>query len=168
MAQGMEKGGGSGAGGFATEMAVGMAMAQQMMQQTGMSGTTAPAATPCAGATVAAPAPSPANAGIPELMSPAEVAKVLGVTETDVMSILSSGELKGKKIGVTRFGSATDFALLYAEQRGAAAFRHCHHDLIKQPGSTAYHVLMPARKGIKGAGINDSNHFHKSCTFCSN
>ncbi len=26
-------------------------------------------------------------------------------------------ELKGKKIGVTRFGSATDFALLYAEQK---------------------------------------------------
>ena len=34
-----------------------------------------------------------------DLMSPADAAKSLGVAETDVLAILESGELKGKKIG---------------------------------------------------------------------
>ena len=87
MAQGMEKGGG-GAGGFASEMAVGFAMAQQMVnQQGGILGGQ--------GAT-AAPA-----AGMPDLLGPADAAKLLGVSETDVMTVLNSGELKGKKIGAS-------------------------------------------------------------------
>jgi excisionase family DNA binding protein len=94
MAQGMEKGGG-GAGGIASEMAVGWAMAQQMMQQPG--GILGPQATPPA----APPTAAPAAAGLPELLSPAEVAKLLGVGEEDVMAVLASGELKGKKIGRT-------------------------------------------------------------------
>ena len=101
MAQGMEKGGG-GAGGAAAEMAVGWAMAQQLMQQQGgiLGGQATPPAAPPQ--PPAASAPSPAGAtGLPELLSPAEVAKVLGVSEEDVMAILSSGELKGKKIGST-------------------------------------------------------------------
>src|SRR6185369_9423467 len=73
MAQGMGTGQGGGAGGFASEMAVGMAMAQQMMQQQG--GVLAPQATPGA----AIPPPMPA----PELLSPADAAKLLGVTEAD-------------------------------------------------------------------------------------
>jgi excisionase family DNA binding protein len=85
MAQGMEKGGG--AGGTATEMAVGFAMAQQMMQQ-GLAGGGS------AGAQKAAPA-----AASPELLTPADVAKALGVSEEDVMAIISAGELKAKKIG---------------------------------------------------------------------
>ena len=36
---------------------------------------------------------------LPELLSPAEAAKVLGVTESDVLSALAEGSLKGKKIG---------------------------------------------------------------------
>jgi excisionase family DNA binding protein len=32
-------------------------------------------------------------------MSPADAAKALGVAETDVLAILESGDLKGKKIG---------------------------------------------------------------------
>jgi excisionase family DNA binding protein len=39
--------------------------------------------------------------GIPELLGTADVARVLGVTEADVLSTLESGELKGKKIGST-------------------------------------------------------------------
>jgi excisionase family DNA binding protein len=93
MAQGMEKGGG-GAGAIASEMAVGWAMAQQMMQQQG--GALGPQATP-----PAAPAASPAPAGWPELLGPAEVAQILGVSESDVLTVLASGELKGKKIGST-------------------------------------------------------------------
>ena len=35
----------------------------------------------------------------PELLGPADAARVLGVTEADVLSVLESGALKGKKIG---------------------------------------------------------------------
>ncbi len=95
MAQGMGSGQGSGAGGMATEMAVGMAMAQQMMQQQG--GVLGAQATPPAGG----PPPLPAAAAAPELLSPADAAKTLGVSEADVLSTLEAGELKGKKIGST-------------------------------------------------------------------
>jgi excisionase family DNA binding protein len=93
MAEGMgnPSAGGGGAAGMATELAVGMAMAQQMMQQQG--GVLGSQATPPASG-----AP-PAAGGIPDLMSPAEAAQALGVGETDVMTIIESGELKAKKIG---------------------------------------------------------------------
>ena len=97
MAQGMGSGQGGGAGGFATEMAVGMAMAQQMMQQQG--GVLGPQATPAAAGPP--PLPTQAAASAPDLLSPADAAKVLGVTEADVLQSLGSGDLKGKKIGST-------------------------------------------------------------------
>src|SRR5687767_4159413 len=88
MAQGMEKGGS--AGGVATEMAVGLAMAQQMIQQ---------------GLTSAGPAPAKSAAtgegGLPELLSPGDVANLLKVSEGDVLATLESGDLVGKKIGST-------------------------------------------------------------------
>jgi excisionase family DNA binding protein len=80
MAQGMEKGGG--AGGMATEMAVGLSIAQQIMQQQGAAAGAVSVATPA-----------------PELLAPADVAKVLGVPEQDVLTIIESGELSAKKIG---------------------------------------------------------------------
>ena len=89
MAQGMEKSGGS-PGGLAAEMAVGLSIAQQMMQQQGGIAGAAPAA-------AAAAAPG----ALPELLSPEDVAKALGVPESDVMTILQSGELAGKKIGAS-------------------------------------------------------------------
>jgi excisionase family DNA binding protein len=93
MAQGMEKGGGP--GGAATEMAIGLAMAQQIVQQQG-----AASAAPVQGGTPPQAAPPPAQ-GAFDLLSPAEAAKLLGVTEADVLSSLASGDLKGKKIGAT-------------------------------------------------------------------
>jgi excisionase family DNA binding protein len=36
---------------------------------------------------------------MPELLSPAQAAQALGVTEADVIASLDAGELKGKKIG---------------------------------------------------------------------
>jgi excisionase family DNA binding protein len=93
MAQGLEKGdGGGGAGGMAAQFAVGMAMAQQMMQQTG--GVLAQATPPAA-----PPAGAPATGSLPELLSPADAARALGVTEADVLAALGDGSLKGKKIG---------------------------------------------------------------------
>jgi excisionase family DNA binding protein len=91
MAQGMRQGGGAGPAGTAAELAVGFGLAQQMMQQGFMGGQATPtiASTP-AGA-----------AGLPELLTPADVAKALGVAEADVVTVLESGELKGKKIGAS-------------------------------------------------------------------
>lgn len=99
MAQGMEQGGG-GAGGFASEMAVGWAMAQQMMQQPGgVLGQATLSATPLSSPPAAATAGNvPGN---PDLLSPAQAAQMLGVSEEDVMAVLTAGELKGKKIGNT-------------------------------------------------------------------
>jgi excisionase family DNA binding protein len=46
------------------------------------------------------PAGGPAAAtGLPETMSPAEAAKALGVSESDVIVSLEKGDLKGKRIG---------------------------------------------------------------------
>jgi excisionase family DNA binding protein len=89
MAQGLEKGG-AGVGGIGAEMAVGMSIANQMLNQPG--GITAQTTPPAVGA--GAPA-----AGIPETLGPAEAAKILGVSEADVVSSLEGGDLKGKKIG---------------------------------------------------------------------
>jgi excisionase family DNA binding protein len=90
MAQGMERGSGGSAGGLAAEMAVGLGIAQQMMKEGG-------------GGVVgggAAPASAPAGAA-PEMLSPGDVANMLKVSEADVLAILQSGELAGKKIGST-------------------------------------------------------------------
>ena len=96
MAEGMAKGGG-GAGGMAAEMAVGMSMAQQMMNQSGgiMAQATKGIATPAE----PAPATAPAGAAAPDLMTPAQVAQMLGVAESDVLATLDAGDLKGRKIG---------------------------------------------------------------------
>jgi excisionase family DNA binding protein len=96
MADGMAKGEGGGAGGMAAQFAVGMAMAQQMMQQTGgvLAQGTPAAAPPAGGAAPAAPV-----TGLPELLGPADAARVLGVSESDVLAALADGSLKGKKIG---------------------------------------------------------------------
>jgi excisionase family DNA binding protein len=91
MAQGMEKG--SSAGGAATEMAVGIAMAQQIMQQQNSVQSTSPSAGVAAAA--------PASSGLPELLSPGQVAQELGVSEGDILASIESGDLRGKKIGST-------------------------------------------------------------------
>jgi len=94
MGQGMEKGGSAGT---PAEMAMGFAMAQQMLQQPGgMFGPAAASATP-------SPNTPPATGGspLPELLSPADAARILGVSEEDVMATIQNGELKAKKIGTT-------------------------------------------------------------------
>ena len=78
---------------MAAEMAVGMAMAQQMMNQSG--GIMGAQATPG----IAAPPSATGVSAAPELMTPAQVAQMLGVGEADIVASLDSGDLKGKKIG---------------------------------------------------------------------
>ena len=87
MGKGLEAGGGAGAAGTAAELAVGFGIAQEMMRQGFAGGQATP---------TVAPAVAP---GLPDLLSPADAAQALGVSETDVMTVLESGDLKGKKIG---------------------------------------------------------------------
>jgi excisionase family DNA binding protein len=110
MAKGMEQPGGGGAAGTASELAVGFAIAQQIMAQqnlgnlkvTGAAGATgAPDAAGAAGAAAGAAGATGAVAAMPELLSPADVAKSIGVSEDDVMAIIQSGELASKKIGTS-------------------------------------------------------------------
>jgi excisionase family DNA binding protein len=96
----MEAPGGGGAAGTASQLAVGFAIAQQLMQQSGVVGSPTPAAG-AAGTVRVAVAPTPAAAGMPDLLSPAEAAQALGVSEEDVMAIITSGELQAKKIGAS-------------------------------------------------------------------
>jgi excisionase family DNA binding protein len=97
MAQGLGQPGGGGAAGTAAELAVGFGLAQQMMNQPGGIMGGGQSASPSAGP-AGTPAPEP-PAAPPQLLTPADVAGVLGVTEADVVATLEGGELKGKKIG---------------------------------------------------------------------
>lgn len=113
MAKGFEAGsGGAGAAGTASELAVGFAIAQQMMQQSGMAGTppvpgaatagaaSAPASSSSSSSAASASATAPGLHAV-DLLGPADVAQVLGVSEADVMAVIDAGELKAKKIGST-------------------------------------------------------------------
>jgi excisionase family DNA binding protein len=90
MGQGLAQGGG-GAAGIGAEIAVGLGLAQQMMNQPGGI---------LAQATKGVEGPAPTNGGESlDLMNPAQVARVLGVADSDVLASLEAGDLKGKKIG---------------------------------------------------------------------
>lgn len=103
MAESMTKGGADGGGSPAAaagQMAMGFGMAQEMMKN------------------MQTPPPLPGAApssGIPELMSPAEAAQILGVTEADVISSIDAGDLKGKKIGAAYRISRTALDAFLAE-----------------------------------------------------
>ena len=102
MAKGMEAPGGGGAAGTASQLAVGFAIAQQLMQQSGVVGSPTPAARAAGTVGVAvAPAPARSATGMPDLLSPAEAAQALGVSEEDVMANITSGELQAKRIGAS-------------------------------------------------------------------
>ena len=94
MAEGMAKGEGGGPAGAAAEIAMGFGMANQMFNQ-GVFNPNQPQATPVAGA----PAGAPAAAPVADILTPAQVAQTLGVTEGDVLASIEAGDLKGKKIG---------------------------------------------------------------------
>jgi excisionase family DNA binding protein len=97
MGKSFEQGGGAGSAGTAAELAVGFGIAQQMMQQGLMGGSQTPTVAPIPA--VAGGASGAGALALPDLMTPADVATALGVPESDVMSIIASGELAAKKIG---------------------------------------------------------------------
>jgi excisionase family DNA binding protein len=97
MAESMAKeGAGGGMAGTAAQLGAGLAMGQQMMAAMGTAQTT-----PAAGAPPPLPGAATAGSGLPELLSPGDVANTLGVSEGDVLASLNDGSLKGKKIGST-------------------------------------------------------------------
>jgi excisionase family DNA binding protein len=86
MSKGFETGAaGGGSAGTAAELAVGFGLAQQMMRDSFAGGSAAPTVTP----------------PLPELLSPSDAAQAIGVSEADIVTVLESGELKGKRIGTT-------------------------------------------------------------------
>jgi excisionase family DNA binding protein len=89
MAEGLAKGG-PGVAGSAAEIAMGFGMANSMMAQ-GAFTMNPTQATPAAAAPSAAP--------VLDILTPAQVAQTLGVTEGDVIASIEAGDLKGKKIG---------------------------------------------------------------------
>lgn len=87
-------GGMAGAGvGLGAGVGMGAVMAQQMAQMTGAQAVQQ-AAAPGAPAAAAA-------AAVPEIMTLAEAAQYMRVTEEDILAIIQSGELKAKKIGAS-------------------------------------------------------------------
>lgn len=97
MAESMTKGEGGNMAGSAAQLGAGLAMGQQMAAAMAAAQTT-----PTASASPAAvPAAASAAGSLPELLSTAEVAKALGVSESDVMQSITDGSLKAKKIGST-------------------------------------------------------------------
>ena len=98
MAESLTKGGGEAGGmaGTGAGLGAGLAMGQQMMAAMG-----AAQATPPVAPAAAAPPSGSAPGGMPELLGTADVARVLGVSEADVLATLEKGELKGKQIGST-------------------------------------------------------------------
>ena len=96
MAEGMGKAEGGGMAGTAAELGAGLAMGQQLAQAMSAAQSIPPAVP--AGAVHPAGSPPP-PAAPPELLSPGDAAKVLRVSESDVLTALADGSLKGKKIG---------------------------------------------------------------------
>lgn len=97
MGQGMAAGeGGGGVAGMASEMAIGFAMAQEMMKQNNLAGGGSPPPIPGV-----SPTPAPAVARNPDVLDPATIALMLGVSTANVMTELEAGNLPGKKIGST-------------------------------------------------------------------
>lgn len=103
MAAGGEGGGGAGGAGAAAELAVGFSIAQELMKQSGVAGggMVMPGMAPAAGGVPPTPQAAAAAQGLPQLFEPAQVAQMLGVSEADVMSEISSGKLEAKKIGTS-------------------------------------------------------------------
>jgi len=98
MAESLAKGEGGGLAGAATQLGAGLAMGQQIAQALGAAQSAQ--STPSTPSTQSAPPPAAATAA-PEMLSPANAAMILNVSESDVMAALADGSLKGKKIGAS-------------------------------------------------------------------
>ncbi len=92
----MEGGAAAGMAGTGAGLGAGLAMGQQIAAAMNQ-----PQATAAAGAVPPVVSAAAAASALPELLGTADVAKVLGVSEADVLASLDKGDIKGKKIGST-------------------------------------------------------------------
>jgi excisionase family DNA binding protein len=94
----MTKGGGEAGSmaGTAAGLGAGLAMGQQMVAAMNTAQSTPPAAPPGS-----APPVIGGGGAAGQLLGPTDVARILGVSEADVLATLEKGDLKGKKIGST-------------------------------------------------------------------
>jgi excisionase family DNA binding protein len=91
LAESMTKPGGGGSASDPAQMAMGFGLAQEMVRSMQQQ---APPPLPAASA-----ASTPPPVTVMDLLSPAQAAELLGVTEADVIASIDAGDLKGKKIG---------------------------------------------------------------------
>lgn len=114
VAQGAGLGGG-GVASAAAEAGVGLGIARDLAQGMGSGagggtgsgvgsgggvGVAVPGAVAAGGAALPAPVAVPVTGvAMPDLLSPAQAAELLGVSEADVLASLQAGDIKGKKIG---------------------------------------------------------------------
>ena len=75
-----------------------LAQQQQQMMQQQQAAAAAAAATTGATESAAAPA-SGGSGGMPEVMTPAQAAEIVQVTEADIVAAIEAGDLKARKIG---------------------------------------------------------------------
>lgn len=85
---------GGGMAGMGAGMGAGMAIAQQMAQGMMPQQQQQPAAQPAA-------TPAAAGGKVPNIMTPAQAATYLQVSEADIMAMIQDGSLKAKKLGST-------------------------------------------------------------------
>ncbi len=100
MAESLTKEGGAAGGmaGTGAGLGAGLAMGQQLMASMNQPQATPPVA---GGVPPVISSGAPAVGAMPELLGSSDVARVLGVSEADVLATLEKGDLKGKKIGST-------------------------------------------------------------------
>ncbi len=79
--------------GIGAGMGIGNVLSSSLQGMTGAGAAGAGAAAP------KAPAGTPPSGGIADVMTPAEAAAFLRVSEEDVMAAIASGDLKAKKLG---------------------------------------------------------------------
>ena len=92
--EGMSKGGNAGGAMDGAGIGMGFAMAGQMMNSMNNQQPASAVNTPHSGMTQGAGA-----TGMPDVMSPAQAAVVVQVSEQDILSAIDAGELKARKIG---------------------------------------------------------------------
>ena len=102
VAQGVGVGGG-GVAGTAAEAGIGLGIARDLGAAGGTAAESVVAGAPvvpAGGETLPTPVPVAASGLVmPDLLSPAQAAELLGVGEADVLASLEAGDIKGKKIG---------------------------------------------------------------------
>lgn len=86
-------------GGAGLTAGIGAGMGVGSVISSSLQGMTGAGAAGAAGAQPTPPAGSPPSGGTPDVMTPAEAAAILRVSEEDVIAAITAGDLKARKLG---------------------------------------------------------------------